>query len=236
VGDISAYLNYSAIHPYPGDGAPSSMLPYYRTNMQPLSKSRGFVATESGYHTLTSWTGPHAPVTEQAMARYIPRLYLEYFDAGIPRTYLYELIDQGTSPTTRENHFGLLRHDGSEKPAYRALANMIAVLKDPGPGFTPGSLPFTISGDTLGVKRLLLQKRDGRFYLALWTAGSSYDVVLKTDTPLVSRGVTVRFDTPVARVQQYRPNVGTAPLNSVTGVDAVNLSLDDRVLLIEITR
>lgn len=236
VGDISAYLNYSAIHPYPGNGTPSSMLAYYRSNMQPLSKSRGFVATESGYHTLTSWVGPHAPVTEQAMGRYVPRLFLEYFDAGIPRTYLYELIDQGTAATTREDHFGLLRNDGSEKPAYRALANLIATLKDPGPGFTPGSLPYTITGDTLGVKRLLLQKRDGRFYLALWTAGSSYDVALKSDLPLVGRSVTVRFDTPVARVQQYRPNVSAAASGSMTNASAVTLSVDDRVLLVEITR
>lgn len=236
VGDLSAHFNYGTIHPYPGNGVPSSMLAYYRTNMQPMSKSRAFVATESGYHTLTSWTGAHAPVTEQAMARYIPRLYLEYFDAGIPRTYLYELIDQGTSPTTREDHFGLLRNDGSEKPAYRALANMIAVLKDPGPGFTAGSLAYTISGDTLGVKRALLQKRDGRFYLALWTAGSSYDVALKADLPLVARGITVKFDAPVAKVQQYRPNVGTAPTGTVTNVSTVNLSVDDRVLLLEITR
>jgi hypothetical protein len=229
-------MNYSAIHPYPGNGTPSSMLPYYRNHMQPLSKARSFVATESGYHTLTTWLGAHSPVTEQAMGRYVPRLYLEYFDAGIPRTYLYELIDQGTSAATREDHFGLLRNDGSEKPAYRALANMIAILKDPGPGFTPSSLAYSITGDTLGVKRLLLQKRDGRFYLALWSQGASYDVSLKADLPIVSRTVTVRFDAPVTRVQQYRPNVGVAATNLVTHVTSVNAAVDDRVLLLEIVR
>lgn len=236
VGDISAHLNYSSIHPYPGNGVPSSMLAYYRTHMQPMTKSRGFVATESGYHTLTSWTGAHAPVTEQAQGRYVPRLYLEYFDAGIPRTYLYELIDQGTSLSTREDHFGLLRSNGTEKPAYRALANMIAVLKDPGPAFTTTSLAYGLSGDTIGVKRMLLQKRDGRFYLALWSVGSSYDVTMKTDLPLVTKSVTLAFATPMAKVQQIRPNVATTPGATVTNVSTVPLQVDDRVLLIEITK
>lgn len=236
VGDISASMNYSSIHPYPGSGTPSSMLSYYRTNMQPLSKSRAFVATESGYHTATGWTGPHAPVTEAAMARYVPRLYLEYYDAGLPRTYLYELIDQGTSSTEREQRFGLLRADGSEKPAYRALADMIAILKDPGPGFTPGALAYSITGDTIGVKRMLLQKRDGRFFLALWTQASSYDVILKADMASAARGVTLSFDTPVARVRQYWVNTGIAPTATDTAVTSMTLMVNDQVLLVEITR
>ena len=236
VGDISAYMNYSAIHPYPGGGVPSASLAYHRTNLQPLSKSRGFVATESGYHTALNWDGSHPAVTESAQGRYVPRLSLEFYEAGLPRTYMYELIDQGTSLTHREDHFGLLRNDGSEKPAFRALANMIAILKDPGSTFTPGSLGFTVTGDTIGIRKALYQKRDGRFYLAIWSVGASYDLTAKTDLPLVSRGVTLRFDAPVAKVQQYLPNVGTAPSNAVTNIAAVNLSVDDRVLLVEITR
>ncbi|HWA15492.1 MAG TPA: hypothetical protein VG817_03610 [Gemmatimonadales bacterium] len=236
VGDISAYMNYSAIHPYPGGGVPTASLAYHRQYLQPLSKSRGFVATESGYHTALGWDGSHPGVTESAQGRYVPRLTLEFFDAGIPRTYMYELIDQGTSTTHREDHFGLLRNDGSEKPAYRALANMIAILKDQGPNFTPGSLAFSLSGDTIGVKRVLLQKRDGRFYLALWSTGSSYDLTAKADLPLVTRGVTVQFDAPVTKVQQFLPNLGIAPFSTTTNTTAVTAVVDDRLLLIEITR
>ena len=97
------------------------------------------MATESGYHTALSWDGSHPAVTESAQARYIPRLSLEFYEAGLPRTYMYELIDQGTSLTHREDHFGLLRNDGTEKPAFRALASMIAILKDPGSTFTTGN-------------------------------------------------------------------------------------------------
>lgn len=236
VGDISNTLNYSSINSYPGGQTPLATLDYHRTKLQPMTKSRGFVSTETGYHTATSWTGAHPPVSEQAQARYTPRLILEYYNAGLPRTYLYELVDQGTSLSNREMRFGLLRADGSEKPAYRALANMIAVLKDQGPAFTPGSLPFTITGDQTGLQKMLLQKRDGRFYLALWTNAASFNLTSLADIGLVGRNITVRFDTPMRKVQQYRPNVSASPTNAVTNVTAVNLTVDDRVLLVEITK
>ncbi|HWA15785.1 MAG TPA: hypothetical protein VG817_05090, partial [Gemmatimonadales bacterium] len=136
----------------------------------------------------------------------------------------------------REQKFGLLRADGSEKPAYRALLNLIQILKDPGPSFTPTALPFTITGDTIGMRKMLLQKRDGRYYLALWTSASSYNVTAFSDWGLVSRGVTLRFDTPVRQVQFYRPNERPGGYNGKTNVSAVNMTLDDRILLVEITR
>ncbi|MBI3574019.1 hypothetical protein HY090_03130 [Candidatus Kaiserbacteria bacterium] len=42
--------------------------------------------------------------------------------------FWYSYQDIGTSPWTNENFFGLLRYDGSEKPAYTALKQAIASL------------------------------------------------------------------------------------------------------------
>ncbi len=236
VGDISGYLNYSAINPYPGGAIPDASLDYHRTKLQPMTRTRPFVATETGYHTATSWTGAHPPVSEAAQGRYTPRLVFEFFQAGVPRTYMYELIDQGTSLSVREQRFGLLRYDGSEKPAYRALLNLVSALKDPGPSFTTTPLPFTISGDTQGLQKMLLQKRDGRYYLALWTSASSYNLTALSDIGPVGRRVTVRFDTPMRKVQYYRPNERPGPYNGVTNVSSASLTVDDRILLMEITR
>lgn len=236
VGDLSGYLDYSAINPYPGGAVPTASLDYHRTKLQPLSRSRAFVATETGYHTATSWTGAHPPVSEAAQARYTPRLVFEFYQAGIPRTYMYELIDQGSSLSVREQRFGLLRSNGAEKPAYRALLNLIQALKDPGPSFTTTALPFTITGDTQGLQKMLLQKRDGRYYLALWTTASSYNLTALSDISPVGRRVNVRFDSPMRKVQYYRPNERPGPYNAVTNVSAVSLTVDDRILLVEITR
>jgi hypothetical protein len=89
VGDISGYLNYSAINPYPGGAVPNASIDYHRTKLQPMTRTRPFVATETGYHTATSWTGAHPPVSEAAQGRYTPRLVFEFYQAGIPRTYMY---------------------------------------------------------------------------------------------------------------------------------------------------
>jgi hypothetical protein len=236
VGNISAYLDYSAINPYSGGNVPLAQLDYHRTKLQPMTPSRGFVATETGYHTATAWTGGHPPVTEAVQARYTPRQVLEFYNAGIPRTYLYELIDQGTALNVREQKFGLLRADGSEKPAYRALLNLVAILKDPGPSFTTTPLPFTITGNTIGLQKMLLQKRDGRYYLALWTSASVFNVTsLSAITPVEQR-ITLTFDTPMRKVQFYRPNERPSGYNGVANTRAVSMSVDDRILLVEITK
>lgn len=236
VGNISAYLDYSAINPYSGGAVPLAQLDYHRTKLQPMTPSRGFVATETGYHTATAWTGGHPPVTEDVQGRYTPRQVLEFYNAGIPRTYLYELIDQGTALNVREQKFGLLRADGSEKPAYRALLNLISILKDPGPSFTTTPLPFTITGNTFGLQKLLLQKRDGRYYLALWTSASVYNVTSLAAIAPVSQGVTLTFDSPMRKVQFYRPNERPTGYNAKTNVTSINMTVDDRILFVEITK
>jgi len=45
--------------------------------------------------------------------------------------------------------------DGSPKPAYTALKNLISMLKDPGPAFPLNNLQFTLTGDTANVDHLV---------------------------------------------------------------------------------
>ena len=41
-----------------------------------------------------------------------------------------------------EGAFGLLRNDVSEKPAFRAVKNLITILSDKGPDFEVGSMNY----------------------------------------------------------------------------------------------
>ena len=61
----------------------------------------------------------------------MPRLFLDYFLAGVPRTYLYQLVDQSPDAgrIDQERNFGLLRNDFSEKPAFRTLAKLLALAR-----------------------------------------------------------------------------------------------------------
>jgi hypothetical protein len=54
-------------------------------------------------------------------------------------------------------YMGLLHADGSPKPQFTALVNLIHLLSDRGPSFTPTALQYSMSGDTRNVDHTLLQ-------------------------------------------------------------------------------
>jgi hypothetical protein len=135
--------------------------------------------TETGYYNCPTCFGNG--LSERASGKYYSRLWFEYFNRGIWRTNAYELIDQGVSRSNREMNWGLLRHDGSPKPQFTATKNIIALLSDPGPSFAPGQLAYTLSNASSATHRTLLQKRDGRFYLALWQTVSVWNIKSDAD-------------------------------------------------------
>jgi hypothetical protein len=234
VGDLSGYLNYAALHPYPGADRPMAVVPTNISYARSISGNRPLLATESGYHTATQWTGPHAPVTEEAMGRYIPRLYLDYFNAGFAKSYIYELIDQGTSLAHRECAFGLLRADGTPKPAFTALKNLLAVLADPGPAFTPGSLSYQLTGDTTNVRRLLLQKRNGKFYLVLWHDAWSYTMGLSSTSLPSNKVVTLRLTSASPLIRSFATLTSSGVKAQWTGAAVTTFAVSDSPLVVEI--
>jgi hypothetical protein len=237
VDNLAAFLNYGNLHAYPGGNPPSRFLQYNSEWMQLISPGKRFVVTETGYHNALQWPLDHPAVSEYAAGRYISRLFLEYFAAGYPRTYLHELIDIGTdNVTNREASFGLLRYNGTPKPAYVAVKNLIALLQDRGPGFPLGSLSYTLSGDQTNLRTLLLQKRNGVFYLAMWQAGPAYDLERKQDIIQALRGVTVTFSAPVRQTQQFTPLTSTAPFARKVNPAAIFVGVPDHPVIVEIIK
>jgi hypothetical protein len=223
LGDLSGLLDFGNWHPYPGGQCPTCGDPY-GSNIDSLmakyrspSGAKPMVLTETGYHNaVNSADTEHRPTSELAAGKYIPRMLFEHLNRGIPRTYLYELIDASPDAgrTSRDANFGLLRNDGSEKPAFRGVQSLIGLLSDPGPAFAPGSLSYSLTGATPQVHHTLLQKRDGTFYLALWQERSSFDTGARANAAdnRAARGdianpdvpVTVSVGTPMAAAAQYR--------------------------------
>jgi hypothetical protein len=75
-------------------------------------------ATEYGYPT----AGPHS-TSEQRLATYVDAAVdLWYSHPFAGPLFWYSARDTGTDRADAEQNFGLLRHDGSAKPAYAALA------------------------------------------------------------------------------------------------------------------
>ena len=212
LGDISGMLDYGNIHPYPYGEPPEGILSSQVGRAAANSGSKPVIATETGYHTALSWGGEHPPVSEDAMATYVPRFFLDYFDRGITRTYSYELVDEKPDPARAEpeQNFGLLRNDFSPKPAFVALRNTTAILADPGPAFRPESLDYSVGGSRDDLRQVLLQKRDGSFYLALWRATSVWDPSAQAALEPPSEPVTLSFDRRLRSAERYLPNVSEA--------------------------
>jgi hypothetical protein len=143
--------------------------------------------TETGYmmfpeaqqYTIPAGTG----------ASYIPRTLLLAYMQGVKRTYMYELLDEVSSPG-----YGLIDENMNPKPAFLAVQNLIANLWDKGSSFTPGKLAYSLTGGGSTLKQILFQKRDGSFWLVVWLEQSSYDEVNLAYTPVTSEHVTLQVN------------------------------------------
>lgn len=234
LGDVSGSIDACNPHPYPGGSQPSEGLAGNLANSAKACGDKPVWATETGYHNALDKTWGQPGVSEAAAAKYMPRLYLEYFRLGVVKTFAYELLDERANPggTDQEQNFGLLRADYSEKPAYTALKNTLGLLADPGPAFTPAPLPYTLEGDSTDVRQVLLQKRNGEHWLALWQEVPSFDTAAKKDLAPTARPLTLRLGSP-ATVSTYLPTRGTSPTATSSG-SSVDLSVSDELMLVKV--
>nr|WP_277881676.1 PA14 domain-containing protein [Phormidium sp. FACHB-592] len=258
IGDLSQWVDYGSFHPYnnpnnPGDG---SLTRDYAMRSQPFG-TKPLIATEVGYSTGSPTSD--RPVSEAVQAKYLPRLFLESFNAGAPRTFSYELMDQKADPNNSENNYGIIRSNGTPKPAYTALKNLITLLDDPKPEVVPapttpttsapttpviatpapittpapaaplGALNFSMGGSTQNVHHTLLEKSNGDFYLVLWLE------VPSTAQAAVGQNVTLNFNTPFAQATTYAPNQSIAPLARYTTPTQLTLNVSDAPLIIQLS-
>ena len=173
--DLSTYIDIGNLHAYAGGLNDTSNIcppeqlctffdrPYSHSeaiaDYRHLSGDKPIYTTETGYSL--DWPTKGKKLTESDVARMIPRALADSFDQGIQRVYFYQLADH-------EENFHFLNSDYSPRQQFTALSNTLHLLSDPGLDFTTENLDYRLSGDTQGVRDLLLQKRDGTFYLLLW--------------------------------------------------------------------
>ena len=237
VADLSASITFGNFHPYPGGWNPSRKLDDYNLpKTRQMTGTRPLWATETGYqNAMDKPPGGHDPCPEQVAGKYGPRLAAEYFRRGIARAYFYELLDQDAKPADPEANFGLLRHDLSEKPIFSALKATIQLLQDPGGAFEPGKLDYSLSPSPEEVHQVLLQKRDGRFYLLLWQEVACYDAAKRQSIAVSPREVTLKLPAGVQKVTTYLPGTGgVKPAAVIERPGEVKLSVPDELLVVEV--
>ena len=245
IGDLSAYVDYGTMNNYYSGRNPGiwgwgsdnyGSLDWNVRMAKKASPSKQIVTTETGYHSVVGTGDGHKGVPEDVSAKYLPRLFLEHFNYGIPRTFVYEFIDVYYDPNSLYNNFGLLRNDGSERPAFGAIKNLIGLLKDPGTNFTPSSLDYSLGGDTNNIHHTLLQKQDGRFYLILWQEVSSFEVDKKQAINVYSQKVTLTLNTPVSKATIYVPNDSSKSIWQQTYPKQLDIDVSDRPAVVELTK
>jgi len=237
VGDISDRLNYGNLHPYPAGKIPSAVFPEQSLLAKEISNDRKIFITESGYHNALNDHSDQPGISESASAKYIPRLFLENFSRGISRTYLYELMDEAPDPglTSFQMHWGLIRSDGSEKPAFTAMKNLISELNDVSEPAALQQLTYSLGTENAHLHHLLLQHSDGEFFLILWQEVPSYDLGKAKDIGVSSMPITLRLDHNAKTVSIYEPLVQAQPLRTYAHVTTVSLDVPDHPLVVRIT-
>lgn len=237
LGDLSDVADAGNIHLYPGGQVPSNRVDEQLTNEQMVVGAKVKVVTEAGFHNDLDSAATHFPTSEAAAAIYTPRLYLEYFRRGVPRLYLYELFDytQNVRRSDHESHFGLIRRDGSRKPAFNALSNFLALADDRGEPFRPGVLEMSVDAGSEPVTRVLLQRRNGQFVLFLYRDVSVWDHQARVTTSVPPVDATVRLGRSFSRLEVIHPTFGTRPVSTTRSASSVTVPLRGDVVAIVLT-
>lgn len=236
VGDISAWSDYANAHTYFGTGNPPNGQIKYINSLAQISSKNPVIVTELGWYTTHNPNSVH-DVSEDVQAKYMMDALLDSYQAGSVKTYLYELLDQGTGVSVVESNFGLFYKDGTPKKAAHALHNMIDLLSDDGANahsFVAQNLDYSLSGLITTDKSMLMANSDGSYWLAVWNEARLSHAVTGNDIVVSNHDVTLSLKD-MSDVYVYDPLSGVSILAFHDDSHVVRLSVPDHPLLIKIS-
>lgn len=161
-------------------------------------------------------------VTEEMRAFNLLSLYLDQFKRGWSYTAVYILrdrTDEGGNQT-----YGFFKSDYAPRKAALCFHNLTTILADKGSRAQTGKLGYTIPNQPATVHDMLLQHSDGTFQLVVW------------DERLTGEdAVTVNLGGTRPSVKVFDPTAGTDPVQSLTKVDSLKLTLSNHPVVIAIS-
>lgn len=160
-------------------------------------------------------------VTEHIHGLLLLSMYLDQFKRGWSHTAVYLLRDR--SDESGNQQFGFYKPDYTPRKAALYLHNFTTILADEGKAKAPGRLDYALGAHPDTVHDLLLQKHDGTYALVVWN-----ERVSGSDKVEVALGRTF------AAVRVYDPTVGTAPVEALSGVDSLSVTLSDHPVVLEL--
>jgi hypothetical protein len=165
---------------------------------------------------------------EEIKAKFLTR-YQAYFFSLNPSNKTFQFV---FSADMDDGCWNLVdAASGRPLPAWYAMRNVIRILDDGDGGFSPGHLDYSLSGDTGDIKTLLLQKKDGTFYLLLWKASRPTDARASLTLKLPkSANVSVYEPANLSTIAE-----GDRPLRSVADTKSVSLEVPDHVMIVAVS-
>jgi hypothetical protein len=156
---------------------------------------------------------------------------------GVVRTYLYELIDSfDKGDADPESNFGLIRHDGSRKPAFYAIKNLIGIFSDPGQAPHPQTLDWSLASKDDAIQTMLFQRSDGSFLLALWLGVPAWDPDQRAEVAAksVTTDITLPATTSKATVLEFTDEGTVVERNAAIEGHRLSLTLKDTLTVIRL--
>jgi hypothetical protein len=199
--------------------------------------------TETGFYT--NPTNDGSGLDPLTAARYALESFFDFWNLGISRWYIYELIDESGPPA-----WGLFTNTNVAKTSATAIHNLNGIMADAGAAaltFTPTTLPYSVVGMPPGVTpdgnnfsqdygghSLQFQKSNGAYEIAIWYEQNLWNNGTHLPrTPLTSP-ITVNFGGIHGTVNVYDPVVGSTPVQAFSNVSSVNLTLGADLLIVEV--
>ena len=197
---------------------------WYRPTL--LNNMYGGVArNKPGYMTETGSCLSGADA-EQTKAKFLTR-YQAYFFSLNPKNKTFQFV---FSSDLDDGCWNLVDTAGRPLPAWYAMRNVISILNDQDGTFSPQTLDYSLSGDTSDIKTVLLQKKNGTFYLLIWKASRPTEARVPLTLKLPS----------ATNVSIYEPaninNIagGNQPLRTIADTKSVPIEVPDHVMIIAI--
>jgi hypothetical protein len=160
-------------------------------------------------------------ITENIHGLNLLSMYLDQFKRGWSYTAVYLLRDRVDEAGNQQ--FGFYRPNYTPRRAAVFLHNLTTILADDGAPSAAGKVRYTVVQEPPTIHDMLLQKKNGTYELLIWD-----EKVSGSDTVNVDLGRSARS------VKVYDPTTGTAPVATLSDVNAVELTLTDHPAIIEL--
>ncbi len=230
LGDLAPYVTYGNAHVYASSSNVwQENMPYWLPILKQDTPGLPAVITETGYTTTPSY------VDELSAAKYNLNTFFENALNGIPRTYLYELVDEHASATDTnvQDHYGEFHNDWTPKTGATAIHNLTTVLQSAGSGTASTRLSYSVNGLPATGHSFLLGSGTV-FDLAVWIDATVYDPTNAADIAAPAYPVTVNLGATYSNVAVYDPMIGTAPIATYSNVSTVSISVVDHPLIVQV--